>query len=217
MLITHKDTATIGDFANTWPFLSQLAKQHGPLEITLPKTYEKFLGLKDFLEFQDFVKQIDFNDGEGDLDVQSHANWHIKNTPLPRRCYYTAEQLNISIDRDLILKVSNIEISDFLLNKTIVVDRTETHILKSTGWFQTNDYYWLDYSKPLPYNINICLKAKKIIATFTGLPIILDLFNKEFDLIWFDDIDGNTAYKDHYFQERNSKLFYYKNYKDFVT
>lgn len=216
MLITHKNTATIGDFANTWPLLSQLSKQYGPLDLSLPEIYRKFVGLKEFLEYQQFINSVDFDDTDGDLDVQAHADWSILNSE-PRRSYYTADQLKISIDRDLILKVQPEQISDNVINKTIIIDRTVNNILYNTGWFRSDDYYWLDFSQPISHNINICLQAKKVIATFTGLPIILDLFNKEFDLIWFDDIDGQRAYKEHYFSERNSKLYHYKTYADIYT
>lgn len=211
MVISHKNTNTIGDFANTWPLLSHLSKTAGPLEITLPGFYSSFNGLKEFLEYQDFCRAVDFNDRPSDLDVQAYTNYD--NPVIPTRCYYTAQKLNKTIDRELILNIENQIISPSIYEKIIIIDRAKTNVLKNTNWFNSDKYHWLDFSKPLTYNINICLKAKKIIATFTGLPIILDLFNKQFDLIWFDDINGNIAYKDHYFPERNSKLYYYKDYE----
>jgi hypothetical protein len=150
---------------------------------------------------------------DSDIDVQAHANY---NTNQPYRCYFTADQLNQSIDTDLNLQVESVQITDNIKDKIVIIDRTVNNILYNTGWFRTDEYHWLDFSKPLSYNINICLNAKKIISTFTGLPIILDLFNAKFDLIWFDDINGPQAYKEHYFSNRNSKLFYYKDYYEQV-
>ena len=213
LIVSHKNTATIGDFANTWPLLSQLSKEHGPIEVTLPNVYQKFNGLKEFLEYQQFIKSVDFEDRDSDIDVQAHANY---STNQPYRCYFTADQLNQSIDTDLNLQVEPVQIPDNIKDKIVIIDRTVNNILYNTGWFKTDEYHWLDFSKPLSYNINICLNAKKIISTFTGLPIILDLFNAKFDLIWFDDINGPQAYKEHYFSDRNSKLFYYKDYYEQV-
>lgn len=67
MLITHKNTATIGDFANTWPLLSEISKRYGPVDISLPNIYQKFLGLKEFLEYQDFINTVDLNNKMGIL------------------------------------------------------------------------------------------------------------------------------------------------------
>jgi len=210
MLITHKDTATIGDFANTWPYLSEIAKRYGPVDISLPGIYQKFLGFKEFLEYQDFVNTVDFDNREGDLDVQAHANEAL---PIPRRSYYTAAQNQWPIDRDLILRVADIEIPDEFLQKPIVIDRTFNNTMKKHEMFMSDEYHWLDYSKPLSYNINICLKTNQpIYATFTGLPIILDLFNIEQTLIWFDDVPGQQAFDWHYFPERKTKLVYYKDF-----
>jgi hypothetical protein len=214
MIISHTNTATIGDFANTWPLLSHLSKAYGPLELTLPSIYQQFVGLKDFLEYQDFISKIDFLDRSANIDVQGHCGYI--SSSIPKRCYYSADLLGCSIDRNLILKCPDIDIPTSIYEKIIIIDRLKTNVFKNHNWFNSDKYYWLDWTLDRPdrisYNINICLKAKKIITTFTGLPIILDLFNKSFDLIYFDDLDGMIAYQEHYFPERNSKLFYYKNY-----
>ena len=211
MLITHKNTATIGDFANTWPFLSELSKSKGPLDISLPSIYQKFIGFKEFLEYQDFVNEVDFDDRIGDLDVQAHAN---ESLPAPKRSYYTASQFNYNIDRNLTLKVADIFIPEELLCRPVVIERTFNNTMRNHGLFDNNNFYWLDFSNTISYNINICLKTKQpIYSTFTGLPIILDLFNVKQTLIWFDDVPGEQAYDWHYFPERNTRLVYYKDFK----
>ena len=213
LTISHHDTETIGDFANTWPLISQISKQYGPVDISLPPVYKKFVGFKEFLEYQDFCRYVDFEDRPGDVDVQAHFD---PATPIPNRCYYTAKQLGgVEIDRDLMLKVEDIDIPESILNKTILIDRTLNNVMRKTGWFIDSDkYHWIDFTLPMSYNINICLKAKNVIATFTGLPILLDLFCKEQTLIWFDDIDGNEAFKWHYFPERKTKLYHYKEFEN---
>lgn len=215
MIISHKNTATIGDFANTWPLLSYISKIYGPVDLTLPVFYSNFIGFREFLEYQDFISSVDFLDRDADLDVQAHCD--TMSSLIPKRCYFSANKLGLPIDRDLVLKCPNIDVSNDILEKIIIIDRTKTNVIKNTGLFtDSNKFYFLDFnidrSDLFSWNINICLKAKKIIGTFTGLPIILDLFYKKFDLLYFDDIDGIMAYEEHYFSERNSQLFYYKNY-----
>lgn len=206
---------TLGDFTTSLPLISELSKKEGPISITLKESYKKFIGLKELLEYQDFIESVDFENKESDLDIKCCCDFNL---PCPVRTYSAADILKYSVDRDLILKVPDIEIPEDILNKKIIIDRWSNNILRNMGCFKSEDYYWIDFSNSLSYNINICLKAKKVIATFTGLPVLLDLFNKEFDLIWFDAnyvdlfIDGIGAYKEFYFPERNSKLFYYKDY-----
>lgn len=215
MVISFGDESvgTIGDFATSWPLISQLSKVEGPLEITLNDRYKKFLGLKDFLEYQDFVKCVDFENRKADINIPCCTDWTLTEKE-PFRSYCGANKLRSSIDRNLILKVSPIEIPEDIISKKIVINRWGNNIFKNIRWFNSSEYYWLDYSNSLSYNINICLKAKKVIAAFTGLSVILDLFNKEFDLIWFDDMftNGEDGHKEFFFKERNSKLFYYKEY-----
>ena len=190
MLITHKNTATIGDFANTWPLLSEISKRYGPVDISLPNIYQKFLGFKEFLEYQDFVNTVDFDNRDGDIDVQAHAD---ESLPIPKRCYYSASKMQWPIDRELVLKVADIEIPKELLQKPIVIDRTLNNTIRKHNLFNSDEYYWLDFSNSLSYNINICIKTNQpIYSTFTGLPIILDLFNIEQTLIWFDDVPGEA-------------------------
>ena len=211
MLITHKNTATIGDFANTWPLLSETSKRYGPVDISLPSIYQKFLGFKEFLEYQDFVNTVDFDNRDGDIDVQAHAD---ESLPIPKRCYYSASKMQWPINRELVLKVADIEIPKELLQKPIVIDRTLNNTIRKHNLFNSDEYYWLDFSNSLSYNINICIKTNQpIYSTFTGLPIILDLFNIEQTLIWFDDVPGEQAFDWHYFPERKTKLIYYKDFK----
>ena len=217
MIVSFADDVsnTLGDFAVLWPLISELSKKEGPVSITLRQEFKKFIGLKEFLEYQDFVKSVDFDNRKSDINLECCSDFSLD---CPVRAYSAADKIKSSVDRNLILKVPEIEIPEDIINKKIIIDRWGSNILDDMGWFKSEEYYWIDYSNSISYNINICLKAKKVIATFTGLPILLDLFNKEFDLIWFDAnyvdlyIDGIGAHKEFYFPERNSKLFYYKDY-----
>lgn len=72
-----------------------------------------------------------------------------------------------NIDRELILKVSDIEIPKELLEKPVVIDRTLNNIIRKHNLFNSDEYYWLDFSNSLSYNINICIKTNQpIYSTF---------------------------------------------------
>jgi hypothetical protein len=194
MLISHKQTGTIGDLATSFPALSSLSKLVGPIDLTLSKLYDEryFNGLKEFLEYQDFVGTVDFNDRDGDFDLQCHPRPNPQGK-LPLQQYFVKSQifeilkLDLEVDQNFKLKVPYIEVPEEIKNKNIIVDRVKTGVLKKTGLFNDeNENFWLKTNKPneiigdsIIYNINICLQTKKeLITTPTGLPIILQYFDK---------------------------------------
>jgi hypothetical protein len=227
MLISHKNTGTIGDFASIWPTLSGLSKIYGPLDLTLPNCYLKqFNGIKEFLEYQDFFNNVDFDDRDADLDVQAYQQ-PIHGGPLPtqpHRCHYEIEKkLNIifDIDFDLKLKVPHIEIPEEIKNKYIVIDRVKTRLIEKYGLFQNkNEYYWINPTvfnhgpdrdsngDSMFYNINICLQTNKgVKAMPTGLPIVLHLFNNiKMDIIGLC-YDGDNAWDWSYLRNRPNVTF----------
>jgi hypothetical protein len=226
MLISHKNTGTIGDFAAIWPTLSGLSKIYGPLDLTLPNCYAKqFNGIKEFLEYQDLFNNVDFDDREADLDVQAHQQ-PIDGNPLPtqlHRCHYLIEkELNIKFDIDfnLKLKVPYMEIPEEIKNKYIVIDRVKTQLIKKYGLFQNEDeYYWIrptvfnhgldkdTNGDSLFYNINFCLQTNKgIKAMPTGLPIVLQFFDVKMDIIGLC-YDGDNAWNWSYLRNRPNVTF----------
>lgn len=228
MLISHKNTGTIGDFATSFPVLSSLSKIYGPLNFTLPYYYyTHYNGFKEFMEYQDFVNVVDFEDGVGDFDLQCHPI-PTHNGGIPIQTYYVKNLIEtklgviVDIDTNFKLRVPYIEIDESIKNKNIVVDRVKTSVIKNSGLFgDESEFYWInptifggDGGDSLTYNINICLQTKKkLYVTPTGLPIILQHFDKEMEIISFDS-DGDMAW-DYAYIQSNPKLKFmnYKNFK----
>jgi hypothetical protein len=222
MLISHKQTGTIGDLATSFPVLSSLSKLVGPINLTLPKLYDEryFNGLKEFLEYQDFIGTVDFNDGDGDFDLQCHPiPTHGHGSPIQtyfvKNKIFNELKIDVEIDFNLKLKVPFIEIPYEIKNKNIIVDRVKTKVLERTGLFKNNEEnYWINPSIPfvekgdsLSYNINVCLQTtKELITTPTGLPIILQHFDKPMKVYQLD-MDGELAKDFAYFTDKKNLTF----------
>lgn len=200
MIITHKNTATLGDFMNIIPRISRLHDMGEYIHLSLPHVYNKFNGLMELLIYQDFIDEVDFLDQPGDLDIQAH---NIFGRPIPTRCNYSSCDIN----NDVIINIPYMEVPNDILSKDIVIDRSVNNIMFRNNLFSGSNYYWLDYSETIIHNLNICRQTNgTIYSTFTGLPIILNLANIPQVLIYFNDIDGEEAYKQHYFPNRGTEL-----------
>jgi hypothetical protein len=220
MLISHKNTGTIGDLATSFPVLSALSKIYGPINLTLPYCYYlQYNGFKEFMEYQDFINIVDFEDGIGDFDLQCRTI-PVPNGGFPIQTYYVKHTIEnhfgitLEIDNNFKLKVPHVDIPDTIKNKNIVVDRVKTNVIKDSGLFQNIDeYYWIvptDYKSngdTLIYNINVCLQTNKTLyVTPTGLPIILQHFDKKMEIIAFDN-PGLLAWNFAYFQTNSNLKF----------
>lgn len=210
MLITHKNTATLGDFSFTWPLLSSLSQKYGPLDISLPDNYRRYKGLKELLEYQDFCKSVDFLDREGDIDVQARGS-NINKYPI--LYYYSANLLNENIDENLIIKIPELETDDSINNKVIIFDRMRNYCIKNHNIKIYNSYY-SNYDKSIIYDLNLAKKNKnKIISTTTGISALLSLAMIPHTVLYFDDVSSKNDLLTHlYFSNRNIEFIYYKDF-----
>jgi hypothetical protein len=227
MKFSHKLTGTIGDLSTSFPVLSSLSKIVGKIDLTLPNCYQtQFNGIQQFLEYQDFIGKVDFNDDYGDFDLQCHP-YPNKNRDIPIQTFFVKQQIEsffgqtVDIDFNLKLKVPHIEISEEIKNKNIIVDRTKTNVLYKSGLYRNLDEnYWINptisekqIGDDIIFNINVCIQTnKKLIVTPTGLPIILQHFNKPMTIMSFDR-DGELAKDFAYFAHKKNLTFvtYEKN------
>ena len=162
MIITHKDTGTHGDFSTQLPLLSSLKQRGEYIHLSLPKAYEKFNGLKNFLLYQEFIDEIDFLDLIGDIDIQAH----ICNEPRPCRARYMSKKLGFDINTKLSLFCPDTSVSDEYLQKPLIIDKNTPDrnrpIMKRSGLFPENEYTYLNFDNhDIIYNINICRKTKQ--------------------------------------------------------
>ena len=212
MLISHKETGTIGDFGTSIPLLNALSKECGPLDLTFPRFYDGYIaGLKEFLEYQDFINSVDFLDRDGDFDLQCHPAHHS----IPNQTYFVYEKIKECLNLDLTfdfspqLKCPYIEIEKSIKDKNIVIDRTKFPFMKGCEIFSDESkFHFIDITKTFTYNINVCLQTnKKIYSIPTGLPIFLQYLNSpEMYMIYFEN-SGELAEKHAYFKP-NPSLHY---------
>lgn len=225
MIVTHKNTGTLGDFATQLPLLCAIKHKYGFLHLSLPKKYLHFNGLKEFLLYQDFVDIVDFDDITGDIDIQAHAC----DLPRPSRARYSLNKFNIEIQDDLKLKFKDIHIPSDLLNRPIVIDKNtpanNRPIMQKCGLFDTNYYQYLTFDniQNINYNLNICLKTRyPIYSCLTGFPVLLQYFSSiDLNIIWFSREDQqllsipffgeDKPFYETYFNRPNIKLHYWKD------
>lgn len=225
MIITHKHTGTLGDFATQLPLISALKNKYGNIHLSLPNKYLGFSGLKKFLLYQQFIDSVDFDDLDGDLDIQAHNN-HLDR---PCRARYSADRLNVDIDENLILKYQDIEIPQYLLDKPIVIDKNTPHknrpIMQRCGLFNENNYTYIMFNKiqDINFNINLCLKTKyPIYSCLTGFPVLLQYFQPiDLNIVWFSRDDQqklsipffgeDKPFYETYFNKPYIKIHYWKN------
>lgn len=225
MIITHKNTGTLGDFATQLPLLSALKANKEYIHLSLPKKYRNFSGLKVFLETQDFIDEVDFDDRKGDLDIQAH----LCNADRPCRARYTANQLNLQITPNINIKYKNIDIPKEFLNLPIVIDKNTPNnnrpIMAKSGSFPLDKYLYLkfDDKHDINFNINICAKTNcPIYACLTGFPVLLQYFQNIYvNIVWFsrqDQLDlsipfygESKPFYETYFALPNLSLIYWKD------
>ena len=133
------------------------------------------------------------------------------------------------VDDDFQVQVFPMFIDD-LTDKIIIGDRwsskqdpsvdtrRNTNVIENGVNPDPSKVFYLDYSKPLMYNLNIIKNnPNPFITTFTGIGIIADLMNKETIVGWDEDMrvwDGRPVEFDfsrHYYGNRKSKLVHVKD------
>lgn len=233
-------TANLGDFCNALPVISGISKHvNEKIHLIIRPEMRKFNGIKEFLKYQPMIEDVDFSD---DLlvfgDVMTISSWTRMDQKNPNRPVETCRYenwvndnygLDFQVDDDFEIKVFPTFVDD-LTNKTIIGDRwsldqdptvdtrRETNVIRKGVNPDLSKVYYLDYNKPLMYNLNIIKNnPNPFITTFTGIGIIADLMNKETIVGWDEDMrtwDGHPVDFDfirHYYANRKSRLVYVKD------
>lgn len=194
---------TLGDFCSNFPVLNALAKRFGPIDFILSPLYDKkFPEFSIFLQHQDFINEviISYDWQLAEVKFVPYA-WGAFSRPMaPKNAAVQVSEIlkeKIDPDFDFELKLPHVEIEENIAEKNIVIDRTFNTVLKTNNLFQdTTKYHWIDFSKSLIYNVNLCLSSnKKIYAAATGLPVLLHYFKNhpDIEILMFEDpvyIDG---------------------------
>lgn len=228
MIVTHKNTGTLGDFVALLPLISALKKQQEHIHLSLPKRYNLFSGLRDFLLYQNFIDEVDFLDLKGDLDIQAHRC----DEPRPCRARCEALRLGISIDEDLILNYKDVDIPLRKLSMPIVIDKNTPQnnrpIMSMCGKFPENKYQYIKFDEAfdINYNVNLCVKnANPVYSCLTGFGVLLQFFKTvDLNIVWFNREDQKSLgipfyeetkpFYDTYFDKPNVSLKYWKDIKN---
>jgi hypothetical protein len=198
MRIYLSGTANLGDFLNAMPVLSGLSKSYGKYELIVRGAMRKFVGIKEFLEYQDLFSFVTFDDevfmyGEM-IQLSSWPMREDKNDPNrpTETCRYENwmndhYKSTFNVDDDFIVKTPeyDIEVKDeYYVGDRWAVgdidDRRETHILSHLDKFN-----FIDYNRPMLENAYIIKNLKKpFITNFTGIGMLADLCNVPLYCVW---------------------------------
>jgi len=233
-------TANLGDFCNALPVISGISKYVGEkIHLLIRPEMRKFNGIKEFLKYQSMIEEVDFSD---DLivfgDIMTISSWTRMDQEDTNRPIETCRYENwvndnyrmlFEVDDDFKIQVFPMFVDD-LTNKIIIGDRwsseqdpsvdirRNTNVIENGVKPDPSRVFYLDYSKPLMYNLNIIKQnPHPFITTFTGIGIISDLMNKETVVGWDEDMriwDGHPVEFDfsrHYYGNRKSKLVHVKD------
>jgi len=233
-------TANLGDFCNALPVISGISKYaKEKIHLIIRPEMRKFNGIKEFLKYQDMIEDVDFSD---DLlvfgDVMTISSWTRMEQEEADRPIETCRYENwvndnyrmlFQVDDDFEIQVEPIDVED-VTDKTIIGDRwsakqdpsvdtrRNTNVVEHGANPDPSKVFYLDYTKPIMYNLNIIKNnPNPFVTTFTGIGIIADLMFKETIVCWDEDMrtwDGHPVgfdFKRHYYADRYSKLVYVKD------
>lgn len=224
MKVSHCQGTAVGDFLNTLPFLSYYTQlKNEKASISLLPCMQNFTGLKEFLEYQPFIDKVYFDGPTSDcvMDLQIYCTLanQFGITDFPRRSIGTARLAGFDqIDRNLTLRFPSVQTVEDVSQKIIVADRVRTQVMRKSGQFDNPNFFWLDYSKDMIYNLNLMSRSKlPVYATFTGVAILLNLCRIPVKLIYYEDLVNyygrpvNHFHTDHHFLDRPIELVWYKD------
>lgn len=233
ILYAAQGTSNLGDFFNCFPVLSGLSKVYGNLDLIIQNDMERFNGILELISYQPFIKNVVFEkDWKGsdpvipfnswvDVDPDMYKISFIR--PIETERYYRRfleYNAEFSVDDDFILQIPEIKVPVY---ETVIADRCSVtshdkrrscDLIKSSGKHK-GDY--LDYTKPLIYNLNVVKNAKIFITTFTGISVLVDLMGL-YQLVVYDEemetwggrTDILQTFNGHYYFNRNTNLEKYE-------
>jgi hypothetical protein len=235
-------TANLGDFCNALPVISGISKRFDQkIELFIRPEMRKFAGIKQFLKYQPMFSEVYFHDEVFNYgDILTISSWTRMDQEAADRPIETCRyenwvrdnyQLEFQVDDDFEIEVDPmVDTVIETTTKTIIGDRwsskqdpnidtrRNTNVVEGGTNLDPNEVFYLDYTKPIMYNLNLIKNSPKpFITTFTGIGIIADLMHKETIVCWDEDMriwDGHGVefdFKRHYYGDRNAKLVYVKD------
>ena len=207
----------LGDFLNTFPCLSGLAKSGGDtIRLVVPDSFRQFKGFRDFMEYQPCIDELVFRSEIINMDESSYImstysseeyrdlterpNRPIETLRCEKFLRDTYPKMVWDVDDDFVLKVLECPvITADCPRKWLVCDRwslvSDTrrawNILKDSGLFDDETRFeFLDYNQPLLDNAFKMAYPSfyiGVISTFTGAGMMADLLKRDNNLCLWDD------------------------------
>jgi len=231
----------LGDFAHCLPALSGLYKKKGEkISFGICDRLQRFNGIKDLLLLQEMFCEVFFVSERPAAsnyyiidDSGRDSSENINAMAAYRHLNFLNDNygLDIEIDNKFILKVPFFWELDYQHTKSIVGDRwspsdapdvddrRKSNLLKDSGLFPEDKFFYLDFRDNLVYNCSLIkYNPNPLYTTFTGIGILSDLMNKETYILYDDDVamwDGKPieySFNLHYISDRKSKLRYLKSF-----
>jgi len=231
ILYADVGTANLGDFCNCLPVLSGIYKKYGKISLIIQNDMQKFNGIKEFLLAQEMFNVVAFEYEVSKItgEILPFNSWvpdiKINDIRPIETCRYeilfkTRYNLEFNTDDDFILNVpyEPVDIIDYVIGDRCAITtsdkRRKCGLLEFSGKF--NDGVFLDYSKPILYNLNLIKKStNNFITTTTGISVIVDLMHIQQDIYYDDEMvnwDNRNNIEDtftrHYYKNRKSKMKY---------
>jgi len=192
-------TSNLGDFVQSLPVLSGIAKKYGLINFYILGKMRKFFGIKEFLMYQGIFNCVEYDDEEVRVTppVLVMSSWTREDKNDPNRPIETCRyenwmkdryQLQFDVDDNFVIKYPkcNIEIKDTYYvgdrwNGPEMDERREVNVLS-----YLNNYEFLDYKKHDILTNCYIIKESKLpfITNFTGIGMIADLLKKECYVVW---------------------------------
>lgn len=230
-------SGNIGDTLNVMPVLSGIYKSTGhKISLVVRDKMAVFTGFKEFMLLQECLCSLKF-ESEVSLD-QSYNHMSLVDdfTQHPNRPWETVRleeyfrrnyNFDFEVDDNFIFNVD--ETIDKVPEGTLVGDRMmhsvmdqrrQFNVLKSSGKFDVERYNFLDYNVPMAINAAyVKYTNNPIVTTFTGISVIADLLKKECKVLWGEDIRDwdnkpiEYSFNKHFYRDRNCKLMFLGDYK----
>ena len=232
-------TANLGDFCNALPVISGISKYvDQKIDIIIRPEMRKFNGIKEFLMYQPMFNSVEFADDVFIAgDIMNLSSWtrmdqDDSNRPIEtcryenwvndhyRMLFEVDDEFEVQVDpmSGIAIETTNKTIIGDRWNHATIDTRRNTNVVEHGANPNPEKVFYLDYSKPIMYNLNLIKNSPNpFVTTFTGIGIIADLMNKETICCWDEDMrtwDGHPVEYDfirHYYGNRKSKLVYVKD------
>jgi hypothetical protein len=232
----------LGDFAHCLPALSALYKRFDKkISFTICDRLQRFKGIRELLLEQEmfsnvwFLHEKQFNPMNCVLMDDTGTEEGNLNSPIVVRKYLNflnhTYKLDLESDDNFELQIPKYDI-DYHSDKLIIGDRWSpkdapdvderrySNLIETSEIIPHKKGFCLDYTNELLYNCSLIkYNTNAFVTTFTGIAVLADLMKKDSYILWDEDMrnwqgwDIEHVFKMHFYQDRESKLVYLKDFK----